>query len=100
MNDTDLPSIPHNPKGTAQTVATPANERLIAFLVAGIVVAVCLLAGELVLRQWFPLGGVVFQRDARYLFKFIPNSRKLQLTRPGSGGNTVLVTINSQGRRG
>lgn len=64
------------------------------------VVLISLIAGEFALRQWWPLGGVVLERDARYLFRYIPDSRKIKFPFPGSGAQQVLLVINRQGRRG
>jgi hypothetical protein len=64
------------------------------------VVLLCLFAGELILRQWFPLDTVILQPDKRYLYKFIENSRQLVRPVTASGAPEILVTINRQGRRG
>ena len=64
------------------------------------VILLCLVLGEGALRHWFPLDNVVLQADSRYLYKFIPNSRQLIRPLTASGAPTVLMTINSQGRRG
>src|SRR5579872_405834 len=69
-------------------------------LLSGFVTLLGLLAGEFVLRQWFPVGRMALQPDARYLYRYVPGSRKRNLQLPGSGVPSVLITINSQGRRG
>jgi len=66
---------------------------------AALVIVFCLSAAEFVLRHWFP-AEVLIQRDTRYLYKLIPNSRAIELPVAGSGAKRVLITINSQGRRG
>ena len=76
------------------------NEWIYNVLLTVFVVLLCLLLGELALRQWFPLDTVVLQADSRYLYKFIPNSRQLIRPVTASGAPTVLITVNSQGRRG
>ena len=76
------------------------NEWIYNVLLTFFVVLVCLLAAELILRRWFPLDNVVLQADTRYLYKFIPNSRQLIRPVTASGAPTVLITVNSQGRRG
>jgi lysophospholipase L1-like esterase len=65
-----------------------------------VVILLCLTAGEAALRHWFPLDTVILQPDNRYLYRFIPNSRQLNRPLTASGAPSVLVTINSQGRRG
>ena len=74
-----------------------------SWLLAIVVVLLCLIAGELFLRRWFPLDGVLLQRDTRYLYKYIPGARARTAHIQPAGhprGDTVLVAINSQGRRG
>jgi len=84
------------------TPAAPnlGNRWIPSLLLMGLVILLCLVAGELVLRQWFPVGSSLLQRDSRLLYKYIPDSRKQKFPLPGSGAPTVLVTINSEGRRG
>src|SRR5437870_5253496 len=58
-------------------------------------------SNSILLLKWFPLQGVVWQMDGRYIYKHIPNSRKLNLAYPANSGiPRVLLTINSEGRRG
>jgi len=76
------------------------NEWIYNVLLTFFVVLLCLLLGELVLRRWFPLDTVVLQADSRYLYMFLPNSRQLVRPVTASGAPTVLITLNSQGRRG
>jgi hypothetical protein len=84
------------------TPAAPnrGNTWILSVLLMGLVILLCLVAGELVLRQWFPVGSSLLQRDSRLLYKYIPGSRKQKFPLPGSGAPTVLVTINREGRRG
>lgn len=73
------------------------------WLLAAFVVLFCLIAGELFLRHWFPLNGVLLRRDSRYLYSYMPGarSRTTHLQPPGyPPGDTVRVAINKQGRRG
>jgi hypothetical protein len=80
--------------------ATPASGGFWSGLaLAASVIFCCCLATEFILRHWLP-AGVLLQRDARYLYKLTPNRRTIQWPVPGSGAKKVLVTINSQGRRG
>src|ERR1700726_1544745 len=73
------------------------------WLLATFTVLICLIAGELILRQWFPVKGVLLQRDARYLYKYVPGarSRTVYVQPPGTPPEeSILVTINREGRRG
>lgn len=68
-------------------------------VVAAASVAVTLGVVEWTLRSFFPIRGMIYQIDDRYLYKHIPGSVK----RAGpAGGDTakVLVRINAAGRRG
>ncbi len=56
-------------------------------------------ATELVLREFFPVRGMIYMLDDRYLFRHIPGSRKLA-SAAGEVGPKVLVRINQSGRRG
>jgi len=73
------------------------------FQVAGLlfstfVILACLAGGELVLRRWLPFENVITQLDARYLYKYLPNSRRMNT--PRDGRPSVMVEINREGRRG
>jgi hypothetical protein len=71
-----------------------------AYLFSAGLIILCLVAGELVLRHWFPFEGVVSQRDARYLFRYIPNSRRRMLASEASGIMWNMLVINREGRVG
>jgi lysophospholipase L1-like esterase len=71
---------------------------LAGLLFSALVILICLAAGELVLRRWFPFENVPTQLDARYLYKYIPNTRRLNELRDGRP--SVMVEINREGRRG
>lgn len=80
--------------------ATPASgDFWLGVALSASVSLFCLLGAELILRHWIPTG-VILQRDSRYLYKFIPDSRSIQSPVRGSNAKKILITINSQGRRG
>lgn len=83
-----------------QRAANAGTAWIFNLLLGLFVVLLCLAAGEVVLREWFPLDNVILQPDSRYLYRFIPNSRQLVKPLTASGAPTVLIRINSQGRRG
>ena len=56
-------------------------------------------ATEWALRQFFPVRGMIYTLDDRYLLRHIPGSRKLA-SAAGDAGPRVLVRINQSGRRG
>jgi hypothetical protein len=75
------------------------SQSIARFLVAAASVAITLGAVEWTLRHFFPIRGMIYQIDDRYLYKHIPGSVK----RAGpAGGDSpkVLVRINAAGRRG
>jgi hypothetical protein len=54
---------------------------------------------EFVLREFLPIRGMIYQLNDRYLFSYIPGSRRL--TNPaGEDWPKVVVRINAAGRRG
>ncbi len=61
---------------------------------------VALTAGEIVVRTFCPIKGVIYQADAELLHKHRPGSRKMYRHPAGDGGKWVLVNINKEGRRG
>ena len=75
------------------------SQSIARLLVAAASVAITLGAVEWTLRRLFPIRGMIYQIDDRYLYKHIPGSVK----RAGpAGGDSpkVLVRINAAGRRG
>jgi GDSL-like Lipase/Acylhydrolase family len=68
--------------------------------ISAITVLLCLTALEFTLRIWFPLGGPFFAPDTKVIYKPIPNARKRKSPFPGAKGDSVLVTLNAEGRRG
>ena len=75
------------------------SQSIARLLVAAASVAITLGAVEWTLRRFFPIRGMIYQIDDRYLYKHIPGSVK----RAGpAGGDSpkVLVRINAAGRRG
>lgn len=96
-------------KGRTAVMATPTDTSTAAgrlevrrsgWILSAAVVVLALLAGEFVLRQWFPFENTVLQPDARYLYKYIPGSRMLKRVYLGNGRSSILVKINREGRRG
>jgi len=73
--------------------------RLLNATVVVIATLVALGAVELVLRMWFPVRGMIFALDDRFLYRHIPGSRRLADAGDGSWPG-VLVQINAAGRRG
>jgi lysophospholipase L1-like esterase len=73
--------------------------RLAPFVLVFSSLIVALAGSELVLQFWFPIRGAIYQLDDRYLFGYIPGSRKLT-NRPGESWPKTLVRINASGRRG
>lgn len=75
---------------------------------SAITLLICFAASEFCLRQWFPIGVVTIQTDPRYLYKYIPNSRRWQVppdtvwqtAKPLPRGAPLLIEFNAQGRRG
>ena len=68
-------------------------------LVAAASIAVTLGAVEWTLRSFFPIRGMIYQIDDRYLYKHIPGSVK-RAGLAGEDSAKVLVRINAAGRRG
>jgi lysophospholipase L1-like esterase len=62
--------------------------------------ALVLGAGELFLRRFLPMDGLLYRLDARTLYTLAPNARYLFVHTPQNGGGLVLVTVNSDGFRG
>src|SRR5262245_7555281 len=62
--------------------------------------AVALGAGELLLRRYLPLEGLLYRIDSRTLYRLAPNARYLFVHTPRNGGGLVLVTVDSDGFRG
>jgi hypothetical protein len=56
--------------------------------------------GELLVRRYYPIDGMTYQLDRRYLHRYIPNSRQIYRFSAANGGKKVLVVINGEGRRG
>lgn len=80
-------------------VPMPRSPWLLRSLVALGSAGIALGVVEWTLREFFPVRGMIYQLDDRYLFTHIPNSRKL--TNPtGEDWPKVLVRINAAGRRG
>lgn len=73
--------------------------RLLNATVVLVATLVALGAVELVLRMWFPIRGMVYALDDRYLHRYIPGSRRLADAGDRSWPG-VLVQINAAGRRG
>ena len=73
--------------------------RLLNATVVLVAVLVALGAAELILRAWFPIRGMIFALDDRYLYRHIPGSRRLADAGDRSWPG-VLVEINDAGRRG
>jgi hypothetical protein len=57
-------------------------------------------AAELLLRRYFPEGGLIYRLHPRYLHTLAPGTRKLFRHDPANGGGRALVTVNSRGFRG
>jgi len=79
------------------TPARPAWIPRLALALASL--TICLTAVELTLRYRFPVRGMTYQLDDRYLYRQIPGSRKLAAP-IGQEWRKVLVRINEAGRRG
>src|SRR5438034_5517129 len=73
--------------------------RMAVLLLSAAMVLGVLVAGELVLRRWFPFENTITQRDGRYLYKYIPGSRKLK-PMSTAGARSTMVTVNREGRLG
>jgi hypothetical protein len=101
MSDFEQPSnVADTPKTLTQAPPVPENHWKTGLPLTISVIFLCLLGGELGSRYWFPLPAIFAQPDARYLFTYIPNSRRYNFRLPGTDAPKVLITINSQGRRG
>ena len=57
--------------------------RIAGLLFSTFVILACSAGGELVLRRWLPFENVITQLDAGYLYKYVPNSRRLNTPRDG-----------------
>ncbi len=55
---------------------------------------------EFVLGKFFPVRPLIYQLDARVLYRLIPGSHRFFVHKPGNGGERIPVVINDQGFRG
>jgi len=86
-----------NSKGPVVAPNTPAL-RTTGLLLSAATVLLCLAAGELILRRWFPFEVAMRQRDARYLYRNKPDARTTK--HEGDTSESYIVAINHQGRYG
>ncbi len=63
-------------------------------------IAVTVTALELLLRRYYPIGEKTVRFDRQYLYRYTPNARAIFRFSAANGGKKLLVTINSEGRRG
>lgn len=68
--------------------------------IVALVLGLALGAGELVMRQWFPIRGQIYRLDPERLHVSVPGARRLQLLPARAGRTQVLVELNSAGFRG
>jgi hypothetical protein len=81
------------------TGESPRSSRLTSLMLVVISVVLTLGLAELVLREFLPVRGMIYELHERYLFRHVPGSRKLAHP-AGLDWPKVLVKINAEGRRG
>ena len=90
----------HPSTGSSDREPNPRRRLLAKVLLAVFSILVSFLAAELLLRRYYPAGETIFQLDQRYLYRIKPNSHYVYRFSSINGGGRLLVSYNSEGRRG
>jgi len=69
-------------------------------LLLGCSILVGLSIVEFLGARYYPIDASISQLNRRYIYRYKPNSREIYKFSAANGGGKVLVTINSEGRRG